>query len=199
MNQTAKKALISALVLIFLSAGLVLTGMGKEKSQKDLPLSQSSGLTETSGTQNDMSPFVDGGSMTGPLLKLVFALGVVIAAIYGFLYLLRKMMGQKHSGNRSNQLIEVIETTYIAQKRSVSVIRFYNKAILVGICDGSIQRLGELSTEETAAVLSEKAEMCGAGKFAGVLSEAKTRLKSWNVARMLTKGAAGDVESPQTI
>jgi len=199
MNRIAKKALISTLLLILLSAGLVLTGMGNDKTKGVVPGTQPKSQEVASETPAMLSPLGDGTSMTWPLVKLVFALGIVIIAIYGFLFLLRRMMGQKMSGNRSRRLIEVIETAHIAQKKSVSVIRFHDRAILIGICDGSMQRLAELDPDESAAALAEAETESAPGKFAGVLSEAKTRLKSWNVGRMLTKNAARDLESPQAI
>lgn len=199
MNRTGKKALIGALAVIFLSAGLVLTGMGGDKIKNPMPLLQAPDGNESSQLSQESIPLTNGDSMVWPLVKLVLALGVVVAAIYGFLYMLRKMMGQKFSSNRSNRLIEVIETTFIAQKKSVSVIRFHDRAILVGICDGSIARLAELDPEESAAILSEHASPNQSGKFAGVLSEARTRLKNWNMSRMLTKSTARDMESPQAI
>ncbi len=199
MNRNAKKALIGALVIIFVSTIMVLTGMGGDRAKSALPVSKTFGESESESAPGGPMPLTDSGSMVWPMVKLVLALGIVVAAIYGFLYLLRKMMGQKFSGNRSNRLVEVIETTYIAQKKSVSVLRFHDRAILVGICDGSIQRLAELDPAESAAIISDFASPNPSGKFAGVLSEARTRLKSWNMNRMLTKSAARDMESPQAI
>lgn len=199
MKGTAKKALIGTLAVIVLAAGLVLTGMGGDKVKESFPLGQAPDSTMAAGSSNEPLPLVNGESMAWPLVKLVLALGVVIAAIYGFLYLLRKMMGQKFSGNRSNRMIEVLETTYIAQKKCVSVIRFHDRAILVGICDSTIQRLAELSPEESAAALADVAAPNASGKFAGVLSEARTRLKNWNTSRMLAKSTEREMESPQAI
>jgi flagellar protein FliO/FliZ len=199
MNRNAKKALIGALVIIFMSTIMVLTGMGGDRAKSAFPVSETSGVNEAESSPHGPMPLTDSGSMVWPMVKLVLALGIVVAAIYGFLYLLRKMMGQRFSGNRSNRLVEVIETTYIAQKKSVSVLRFHDRAILVGICDGSIQRLAELGPAESAAIISDFASPNPSGKFAGVLSEARTRLKSWNMNRMLTKSAARDMESPQAI
>lgn len=201
MSRIPRKILFSIAAIILFSVGLILTGMGNDKvvQGNSTLFTQTEMETPATPMTEKADPLPDTGSLTGPLVKLILALGIVIAAIYGFLFLLRKMMGQKLSANNNGNLIEVVETAYIAQKRSVSVIRFHDRAVLVGISESSMQRLAELSPEETQAILSEKNTEVSSNKFAGVLSEAKSRLKKWNMVRMASKNSGNEIETPQTI
>ena len=57
------------------------------------------------------------------LFKLISALIVVVVCIYVGVFLLKRLMGKKYSGNSSNSVLEVLETTYVAPKKSVSLLR----------------------------------------------------------------------------
>jgi len=78
-------------------------------------------------------------------------------------------------------MIEVLETSFIAQKKSVSLIRFAERAVLVGVTDNSMTPLAELSSDETAKVISEiQNERTGAG-FKGMLNSAREKYKTLNL------------------
>jgi flagellar biosynthetic protein FliO len=123
---------------------------------------------------------------------------IVVIGIYGFLYVLRKMMGSKFSGNRKSRMIDVMETAYIAQKRSVSLIRFHDRSILVGVSDNSIQPLAELSAEETSKILAEYAEEKPAPGFRNILGDAKEKFKSWNITALGAGGRAAESKPAPT-
>jgi len=120
------------------------------------------------------------GSLIWSLVRLVGALVLVVGGIYGFLYLLRKMMGSRLSSNRNHRMIEVLETSYIAQKKSVSLIRFTDRAVLVGVTDNSMTPLAELSSDETMKLLSEIQRDQGGGSFKGILTTAREKYMSIN-------------------
>ncbi len=190
MNKTRSKLGWKLIILLIVSAAFVLSRFGivaaneveTEKAavvvaQADNPQdktvsSQLSGLT----TKNEES-------LVGPMLKLILALVAVVGGIYGFLIVLRKMMGSKFSSNRDNRLLETLETTYIAQKKSVSLIRYGEKAVLVGVAENSISVLAELNSDETKKIISE----CAAGKreagFKSVFAGAREKLKSFEMKK----------------
>lgn len=118
-------------------------------------------------------------------LKLAGAMIVVIGAIYGFLFLLRKMMGKKLSTNRSRRFLELLETTYIGQKKSISLVRFADRAILIGSSENSIAPLAELDSEETARLLQEAVPVKNITGFRNLLSEAREKYRTLNLRRMV--------------
>jgi flagellar biosynthetic protein FliO len=189
--RSKKKVLVTAgLALLAFIAILGVAGSGKitavdrfatDDSDRPSWESDDSGAVVAGDSEND--------SMIWPLLKLAGALTLVIGGIYGFLFLLRKMMGARLSSNRQNQLIEVVETAYIAQKKSVSLIRFADRAVLVGVAENGISALAELSPEETAEISSGMETKKAAG-FKNIFSRA--RGKYINIAA----GKGSSIEGP---
>ncbi|HHI03172.1 MAG: hypothetical protein DRP51_10850 [Candidatus Zixiibacteriota bacterium] len=138
-------------------------------------------------------------SLVGPLVKLLLALIVVVAGIYLFLVVLRRMMGSKFSANRGNRLLETIETTYIAQKKSVSLIRYGDKAVLVGVAENSISVLAELSKEETNEIICD----CKVGKreagFKSVFAGVREKLRSFDMKKLNIPWIPKETDRPQEV
>ena len=130
--------------------------------------------TETEGFYSSAAP---------SLFKLISALVVVIACIYVGVYLLRRMMGKKYSGNRQNNLLEVLETTYIGPKKTVSLVRVADRAVLVGTSENHISPLAELDADETARLLAATGPEEETESFKKVLNTAVTKLKEFGFKR----------------
>ena len=184
MIARGKKGVLVLLILAFVGSVVVLTGLGSitagEKADsltaQDTAAASAPGVIsehETPGSFGQESIF-------WPLLKLVAALVVVVVAIYGFLFVLRLMMGRRFSPNSNKRMIEVVETTYIAQKKAVSLVRFSDRAVLVGISDSGLTALAEMGPEETAKIMAAYAGDQKASGFGGVLRDVTTRLRSMN-------------------
>lgn len=119
----------------------------------------------------------------GAIVKMLSALVVVIACIYGGIYLLRRMMGRRHSGRGGQGLLQVLETAHLGPRKSVSLVRVADKSVLVGVTEGQISVLTELDEKKTAEIVAadEAAETKPA--FAGLLETATARLKNMSVRR----------------
>jgi len=202
MSSKNKKALLIILIIIIASTALVLSqlkgaaagGDGKsgESGQPESSIYQGSNDTQAAKAVSDESVALS-------LAKLLGALILVVAGIYGFLYLLRKMMGQKLSANRNHKLLEVLETTYVAQKKTVSLVRFSDRAVLIGIAESGINVLAELNPEETARVLSEFSSVKSpSAGFTGALKDAKAKLMSLNIGKLRATRLGGEEKRPQT-
>lgn len=112
------------------------------------------------------------------LMKVGFALLIVVVAIYAGIYLLKKMMGKKYSGNKKHNLLEVLETTYIGPKKSISLIKVADKSVLVASTDTQISMLTEMDSEATKEILSQiKVEEAKPDQFATLLQGAFGKLK----------------------
>jgi flagellar biosynthetic protein FliO len=194
MSKKSKRTLIIILVIIIVSASFMAAKFGVVSANSP---EESSGLYKANPEKNQ-SPMAETGSITTALIKLLGALIVVVAGIYGFLLLLRKMMGRKFSGNRNNNLLEVIETTYVAQKKTVSLVRFADRAVLIGIGENNISVLAEMDEEETANILANAfVERDTAAGFKNFLSEARTKIMGLNMKGARVLHRSKNANNPQ--
>lgn len=111
------------------------------------------------------------------LFKLISALALVIACIYAGVFLLRRLMGKRYSGNRQNSLLEVLETTYLGPKKTVSLVRVADRAVLIGSSENQISPLAELSPEETAKILAAVQAESHPESFQKTFKSALSRMK----------------------
>ena len=119
----------------------------------------------------------DAGSVFMPVIKMFSALVVVLVSIYVGVYLLRRTMGKKFSGNRAQNALQVIETTFVAPKKSISLVRVADKSVLIGVTDQGISMLTELDSEATAALLVDEVEAEEAVSFADLLKSTARRVQ----------------------
>ena len=106
-----------------------------------------------------------GGSIVRALVGLV----VVLGAIFGVHWLLKKWGGSRMQGAAGRSgIIDVVATTTLAQGRALHVVRVGEELVLVGATEQSITRIGEVD----AGVLSGTAGDRGNGEFQAMLSGA---------------------------
>ncbi|HOP05800.1 MAG TPA: flagellar biosynthetic protein FliO [candidate division Zixibacteria bacterium] len=124
------------------------------------------------------------GSVTPALLRMGIALVAVVACIYLGLLLLKKTMGKKFSSNRSGKSLEVIETTYLAPKKQISLVRVAGKAVLIGMTESQISMLIELDEDQTAELLAaDKEEPLPAQGFDQLIGKAAKHLARMGLKR----------------
>jgi flagellar biosynthetic protein FliO len=197
MNRKNTKILIVILALLLVFTGLVISRIGSVSAGSDDPATVSKVASEQSETDAQAGKAVYEESIVFSLVKLLGALVIVVAGIYGFLYVLRRMMGQKISRNRRDSLIEVLETAYVAQKRTVSLVRFHDRAVLIGVGESGINALAELSAEETAKIMADYSAEKSAPGFKGVLRDAKSKMMSLNMGKLRAQ-IGREAKRPQT-
>ena len=88
---------------------------------------------------------MSGGSLLGVMLRLVFSLGVVLAlmAVTGRA-LRNRQLGVGSGGRRTPARIEVLGRQTLGRNVGVAVVRVADRAMLVGVTEGSIQLLTDL-------------------------------------------------------
>lgn len=202
MSKKNRRLLLVVLIILIVSTAFILSKFGNVSADADDALTDA---TKSNGSmlKKDVSEnpvrLIDNYSLALPLAKLLGALIIVVLGIYGFLYLLRKMMGQRLSGNRGNNLIEVLETTYIAQKKSVSLVRFSDRAVLIGVSDSGISVLAELSPEETSKIkMGFSADQSPSG-FKNVLRDATSKIMNLSMGKLKTVHISKETERPQIV
>lgn len=106
--------------------------------------------------------------------KGIGALLLIMLMIYGVVWFLRYLMNKKNSGSFTASSIRVISTTYIAPKKSVTLLQVYDKAVLIGISENSMDALIELDEEAgwKELVSDPKDDKDNGNSFAQKLSKA---------------------------
>lgn len=201
MSKKNRKILLVIIIILIVSASLIMSQFGDVSAgdgNTTEEVSESSSTFVEKETSEQSAKPVYNESIAFSLAKLLGALLVVVVGIYGFLYLLRRMMGQRFSGNRSSNLIEVLETAYVAQKKSVSIVRFSDRAVLIGVGESGISVLAELNAEETGRMVAGFAAEKPSSGFRSVLRDAKGRLTGLNMGRLKTLRLSRNADRPQT-
>lgn len=111
------------------------------------------------------------------LAKMASALILVVLGIYVALYLLKRIMGGRHSGNGRNDLIELLQTVHISPKKTVSLIRVADRSVLIGVAEGQISPLAELDASETAAILEREVHIETKDSFSRMLDSALNKIR----------------------
>jgi len=129
-----------------------------------------------------------GGSVMPAMLKMISALVVVVFCIYVGLYLLKRLTGGRSSGNGSTKILEVLETTYVAPKRTISLVRVADKSVLVGVTDTQISVLTELDADDTTAILAREKETTSVANegFRKLLGSASEKIRKVTIKRNQT-------------
>ena len=110
-----------------------------------------------------------GGSGGGSAMRFIFGLVVVLGAIYGVHWLLKKWGQSRLQGVAGRTgVIDVVATTPLAQGRALHLVRVGEELVLVGATEQSITRIGDVD----AAVMSSGAGNSGNGEFQAMLSGA---------------------------
>lgn len=113
----------------------------------------------------------DSGSSSsgGSFFRFIFGLIVVVGAILGVHWLLKRWGQSRIQGVAGRTgVIDVVATTNLAQGRTLHLVRVGSELVLVGATEQSITRIGEMD----ARVLGEMAADRGNGEFQAMLNGA---------------------------
>ncbi len=160
-----------ALVLVVALSGLVMLTVGDASADNSslAALQQKADNGEATISAQPVSPY-------GALVKMIAALVVVIASIYGGLYLLNRQMKRRQFGRTGGRSLDVLETAFVGPKKTVSLVRVADRAVLIGVTDNQISVLTELSEPETARILAEQPQP-RQETFGSLLNSAVDRVK----------------------
>jgi flagellar biosynthetic protein FliO len=174
-------AVMAALVFV----GVTMMKIDSADAQRELPGNNNATVTDNgNATQAEPQPSIDAAQeienpgVVGAMVKMISALALVIALVYGALYMLRRLMGRRLKGSGGNGSLEVLETTYVGQHKAISLVRVGQRSVLVGVTESQITTLTELDVEETEEILGTATQPAKAQRFSGALSGAVERLKT---------------------
>ncbi len=72
------------------------------------------------------------------LLKMFFALAVVIGLLVATMYVLRRYMNHSASGNRDGSLIQIVSSRYLGPKCSILMVEVLGRVIVLGLSNGQM-------------------------------------------------------------
>lgn len=131
----------------------------------------------------DPSTTSDRPGVGSAVVKMISALTLVIAAVYGGLYLLRKMMGRRGGVALGVDALTVLQTTYVGQHKAISLVKVGRRSVLVGVTDNQISTLTELDQDETEEILGEVTEPVKSESFSRLLGGAAEKLKMFGLKK----------------
>jgi flagellar biosynthetic protein FliO len=106
-------------------------------------------------------------SSGGSMFRMLFGLVVVLGAIYGIHWLLKKWGASRLQGVTGRTgVIDVVATTALAQGRALHLVRVGEELVLVGATDQSITRIGEFNATALGATTANQ----GNGEFQAMLA-----------------------------
>ncbi len=133
--------------------------------------------TNAANSANDaLAGYMSHESMFPSFLKITLALIAVIVGIYATLALLKKAMGRRVSSGARGNALEVIETCYLAPKRSVTLVRVGKRAALLSVADSTIATLLELNADETREIVEATGSQSAGPDFRHSLQRAKQKI-----------------------
>ncbi|MCK4573471.1 MAG: flagellar biosynthetic protein FliO [candidate division Zixibacteria bacterium] len=172
--------LIVAAILMVALLGLLVINTDRVSAERSAdPVSQEA---TTGGVSAGNTAFFS--SAMPSLVKLLSALAVVILCIYVGVFLLKKLMGRKYTGGGRSDALEVIESSYVGPKKTVTLLRVGERAVLVGVAENQMSMLTELSRDETAKILEQsRSEEEQPMNFKSILSTASDKLREIGLKR----------------
>jgi len=172
-----RSSLISTAVILAVAlTGLALVNINQTAAVTESAASaMNPAVTDTTAVAQ-IPPVFDATALPA-IGKMVGALVIVIICIYLAVYLLRRVMGGRSRRKGGSRLLEVLESVYVAPKKTISLVRVADKSILIGITDSSMAVLTELDADQTAVALSVPEETTSHENFDRLFARAANRLR----------------------
>jgi len=111
---------------------------------------------EQSGRKLDLNYETPGSVFSAKNVSMVL---IVIGLLVLFLHFLRKYLFRPLGGGISGGQFQVIRQFHLGPKKSVTLVRFANRLLLLGVTDGNINTLAEIDDpEEVEKIIAEAAK-----------------------------------------
>lgn len=109
-------------------------------------------IEQTAPAPVDAAPIQTGGPDLGSAaLKMLVALGIILAAIYGLRAAMVRLGGRLPGLDPRLQSIQVVSIKYLAPKRSLALVEVDGRRILVGVGVTEVRTLAVLDGAEASA------------------------------------------------
>lgn len=128
-------------------------------------------------------------SVTNYIVKFVAFLGLVLVLFYAVMALMRKGVLKKGRLGflNSTKVVEVLNTTHLAPKRSLILVRAHNQVFLVGSSEKGLELISEV--KDTTGLLKEGEREISGSNFDSTLGQAQTYTKDFKLKEELNSSA----------
>lgn len=182
MADTLRRFTLPLTTLVVLLAAMPSAAFAKSKpSYHNNPNEQTPLHLPGSGSKGGHSSTAHSTSATSGLeiLRVIFALVIVIAFIFAVRWLLQKVNPKSLKGFKQTEAIELKASKALPNGSSLHVVQIGDRALLIGAGSGGVSMLSDLSSDdlaylEMADTLGGKRKRSHSGGFAGVLSQTLT-------------------------
>jgi len=141
-----------------------------DKTVEEVRQAEEDGVVEDDDERTN-PPGVPG---TGPVVKMLLWVGVVIALIYGGVYLIRRYVPSARNMFGSG-VLKVVGRTYISSKQCILLIKVGAKYVMVGVTGTSMTPLAEVSDPDDARRIAEQLAAQNTQSIAGSFRKALSR------------------------
>ena len=173
-----RMAITVSVVLIIALLGVITIRINSSQAQK-LSSSSTTGQTDSELMQSTTTT----PSPVPSLMKIGAALAAVVICIYVGLFLLKKAMGRKYSGGGQGGHLEVLESMYVAPKKTVSLIRVGERTVLIGVTEAGVNMLTEFDEVNSASFVAPLEQSVTPTQFAGLLKTASQKIKEFRAIK----------------
>lgn len=101
---------------------------------------------------------MEGASYFGALVKMFFALGLVIALMLASVYFLKRMLGRTSAVGGGEEVIKILAARSLGPRTSIIVVDTLGKVTVVGLSAGSMQVLATIEDGEKLEKLRQLTE-----------------------------------------
>ncbi|GEM_PF-5663018 len=112
-------------------------------------------------------------STSGTIVRMIVAIAFIIGLIYISVWALKKISNGKYSVGGRGKNIEVIDNSYLGQKKGLHIVRAGKKYILIGSSDNSISFLCNLDPEDFREINPSRIADKKGGSFREMLGKLK--------------------------
>lgn len=158
-NMTKISAKATVLLLFFSLCAPLLTAQTENNADNGQSVqnsvSSSGTASENAGSEDLFSNWnqtaeavqPESPSSIGLFIRMVLVLALVVAAIYGIMLVLKKGM-KVTGGDDDDPFLRKVSQVTLSPGKSVQIVTLFNHAYLVGVTDGSINLLGEITDSD---------------------------------------------------
>lgn len=96
------------------------------------------------------------------VVKAFMTMMIIVGLMFALLIAVRKFLFNKPHLNNDN--LKVLSTLSLQPKKSIFIVKIFNKIMLVGVSDNSMAALGEITDDDTLKMLEsadQKKQMKG--------------------------------------
>ncbi len=113
------------------------------------------------------------------IVRTILSLLIILALIIGIVFVFKKFWGGRIPGSANSKWIQVVARMPLGPKQNLTLIKIFDRVLLLGVSDGAIQALTEFPPESKAHQLIEQKNQAPPGTAgSGFWSILKNKIES---------------------